>query len=186
MGKRDDILDATLELVMENGLHSLTFSKIFKRANVGSGTFYNYFKNMDELILALYQMCFDNLIEEVMKKYDSEARVYQRFKHLIEGSLKYSIHYPERLIFATDLIYSAYMPAEYRDIERNPFFKEIASVIKTGQEKGVIRELNPDLCMNMIFGIIFFSVKGALLKKYSLEESQISQIVESCWKAIKL
>ena len=45
MGKRDDILTATLDLISEEGLQSTTFSKIFKRANVGSGTVYNYFKN---------------------------------------------------------------------------------------------------------------------------------------------
>ncbi|MGL4253461.1 MAG: TetR/AcrR family transcriptional regulator [Fusobacteriaceae bacterium] len=186
MSKKDDILNATLELVMEEGLHSLTFSKIFKKANVGSGTLYNYFKNMDELIYTLYDISFQDLTEEVMKNYDPEARLYQRFKHLIEGSLKYSLTYPERLVFVTDLIYSPYMPEKYRDIESNKIFSEIFKVIKTGQEKGLIREVNPNLCLSMIFGIIFFGVKGTLINKYSLDENQISQIVESCWKAVKI
>lgn len=186
MSKRDDILNATLKVVMEEGLHSLTFSKIFKKANVGSGTLYNYFKNMDELIYALYEMCFHDLSEEVMKNYASEARIYQRFRYLIEGSLKYSLHYPERLLFVTDLIYSPYMPEKYRDIEENMIFSEISTVIITGQEKGLIRDLDPNLCLSMIFGIIFFGVKGTLIKRYELDENHISQIVESCWRAIKI
>ncbi|MGL4403224.1 MAG: TetR/AcrR family transcriptional regulator [Fusobacteriaceae bacterium] len=186
MSKKDDILNATLVLVMEEGLHSLTFSKIFKKANVGSGTLYNYFKNMDELIYTLYEMCFQDLTEKVMKNYNPETRVYQRFKHLIEGSLKYSLTYPERMVFVTDLIYSPYMPAEYRDIESNKIFSEIFKLVKLGQEKGIIRELDPNLCLSMVFGIIFFGVKGTLVGKYSLDEYQISQIVESCWKAVKI
>lgn len=186
MSKKDDILNATLELVMEEGLHSLTFSKIFKKANVGSGTLYNYFKNMDELIYTLYEISFRDLSQEVLKNYEPEARVYQRFKHLIEGCLKYSLHYPERLVFVTDLIYSPYMPEKYRDTESNQIFSEIFNLVKLGQEKGLIREMNPNLSLSMIFGIIFFGVKGTLIKKYSLDEYQISQIVESCWKAIKI
>ncbi|MGL5963838.1 MAG: TetR/AcrR family transcriptional regulator [Fusobacteriaceae bacterium] len=186
MSKRDDILNATLNLVMDEGLHSLTFSKIFKKANVGSGTLYNYFKNMDELIYALYEICFQDLTDEVMKNYNYNTEVYPRFKHLIEGSLKYSLTYPDRMVFVTDLIYSSYMPERYRDTENNKIFSEILAVIKSGQVKGAIRQINPDLCISMIFGIIFFGVKGTLINRYSLDEYQISQIVDSCWKAIKI
>ncbi|MFD1906987.1 TetR/AcrR family transcriptional regulator [Paenibacillus rhizoplanae] len=54
MGKRDDILQATLDLITEEGLQSVTFAKIFKRANVGSSTFYHYFENKEQLVNELY------------------------------------------------------------------------------------------------------------------------------------
>ncbi|MDG0812818.1 TetR/AcrR family transcriptional regulator [Cohnella rhizosphaerae] len=55
MGKRQDIMDATLDLIHEEGLQSVTFSKIFKKADVGSGTIYNYFSNKEELVNAVYK-----------------------------------------------------------------------------------------------------------------------------------
>lgn len=55
MSKKQDIMAATLDLIHEEGLQSVTFSKIFKKANVGSGTVYNYFANKEELVNAVYK-----------------------------------------------------------------------------------------------------------------------------------
>ena len=55
MSKKKDIMDATLALIHEEGLQSVTFSKLFKRAGVGSGTIYNYFANKEEFVNAVYR-----------------------------------------------------------------------------------------------------------------------------------
>ncbi|MFC4807906.1 TetR/AcrR family transcriptional regulator [Paenibacillus sp. GCM10023250] len=46
-------MDATLDLIHEEGLQSVTFSKIFKK--VGAGTIYNYFSNKEEFVNAIYK-----------------------------------------------------------------------------------------------------------------------------------
>ncbi|MBB3128544.1 AcrR family transcriptional regulator [Paenibacillus rhizosphaerae] len=55
MGKKQDIMTATLDLIHEEGLPSVTFAKLIKRANVGSGTIYNYFSNKEDLVNAVYK-----------------------------------------------------------------------------------------------------------------------------------
>ena len=52
--KRDDVIQATLEIIAENGFHNAPTSLIADRANVGMGTIYRYFKSKDELIHAIY------------------------------------------------------------------------------------------------------------------------------------
>lgn len=184
--KRDDILNATLSLIVEEGLHSITFSKIFKRANVGSGTLYNYFKNKDEIILTLYQTCFNDLTDKVMRDYNVNDNLYKKFRHIIETILKYSITYPDRLVFATDFLYSSHTPEEYKDISNNIIFEELYRILDEGQKDKTIKNLKPELCLSIIFGIILLSVKGTLVKKYELGENEINQIVESCWNSIRI
>ena len=72
MGKNEDILVATLDLITEEGLQSVTFAKIFKRANVGSGTFYNYFNNKEELVNNLFEKIIIHLSKFVIEDYDSK------------------------------------------------------------------------------------------------------------------
>lgn len=56
MGKREDFLNATLDLITEEGLQALTFAKIINRAHVGSSTVYHYFQNKEELVSELFQL----------------------------------------------------------------------------------------------------------------------------------
>ena len=54
MNKKESILKSALQLLTENGVHNTPMSAIAKAAGTGMGTIYNYFKNKDELINALY------------------------------------------------------------------------------------------------------------------------------------
>ena len=54
MGKKEDILNTTLTLVIANGIHNTPMSLIAEEAGVGMGTIYNYFASKEVLINALY------------------------------------------------------------------------------------------------------------------------------------
>ncbi|PTS95622.1 TetR family transcriptional regulator, partial [Pedobacter sp. HMWF019] len=53
-GKRDAILNSTLELVKSHGFHGAPMSQIAKNANVAAGTIYHYFDSKETLIIELY------------------------------------------------------------------------------------------------------------------------------------
>ena len=57
MTKKDDIMDATYRLIVENGLYNVSTGDIKQAAETSPGTIFYYFKSKDELI------------EEVLKKY---------------------------------------------------------------------------------------------------------------------
>ena len=66
MSKKDDIFDATLALIIEHGMQSVTLSKILERAGVGSGTLYNYFSSKDELLYELFQQIMQRMSDEII------------------------------------------------------------------------------------------------------------------------
>ena len=52
--KRTAILEATLELISEQGFHGTAMSMIADKAGVGAGTIYRYFDSKEDLITQLY------------------------------------------------------------------------------------------------------------------------------------
>ena len=54
-GKRDAILDAMLEVVVERGFHDAPMSVIAERSGASAGVIYHHFASKDEIIRALYE-----------------------------------------------------------------------------------------------------------------------------------
>lgn len=63
--KREQILRATLELILENGLQAASMSLISRRAEVPVGTIYRIFPGKEALVNALYQECRDLLFASI-------------------------------------------------------------------------------------------------------------------------
>lgn len=185
MGKREDILVATLDLITEEGLQSVTFSKIFKRANVGSSTFYNYYKSKEELVSELFKNTRTHMGEAVMIGYDPSLTVYERIQCILKSMADFALHYPKELSFIENYCQSPYISEVLRNM-LDPTTVEIFSIIEQGQKQGIIREMDKILCCQLVTGMIVSVIQGYLAGKYPLDESQIQQTIEACWKAIKV
>lgn len=184
MGKRDDILNATLELIDEEGLQSVTFAKIFKRAKVGSGTLYNYFQNKDEIVREVFLRCID-LIESINRPADYEdLELIEKFNVLIDIFIQFMINHRKEYMFLEN--FSSYHLVEERLDIKNYYgiLKDFDALIELGQEQGVFREMNPAISSQIISGIISFTYKGSLSGKYTFDDQCIKEIHLSCWKAL--
>ena len=60
------ILEATTQILLEDGYDAVSTNKIAKRAGVSIGTLYQYFSNKEQIIEAVAQRYFDQLGEKVM------------------------------------------------------------------------------------------------------------------------
>lgn len=185
MGKREDILQSTLDLITEEGLQSVTFAKIFKRASVGSSTFYHYFDNKEQLVNELYHNIRTHKGEFVMNGYDRSMTIYERVKGILKNAAEYSLQFPKEVEFTENYCSSPYISEELRN-SPDPSVIEIFSIIEEGQKQGIIREMNIVLCCQLVWGIVTSVIKGYLSGKYPLDDHQIQQTIEACWLAIKV
>ena len=53
--KRNDIMQAALELIAERGFHGAPMAEIAEKAGVAAGTIYRYFENKEALITELHR-----------------------------------------------------------------------------------------------------------------------------------
>ncbi len=185
MSKRDDILSATLDLIDEEGLQSVTIAKIMKRAKVGSGTLFNYFSNKEELVNEVYKAARKHMGEALLRNYTPGLSLYERFKCLQLNRLHFGLSSPKEFLFIDSYSYSPYISADLRKME-DASREIMLSLIEEGQTQGIFKEMDPHLSHQIIHGIMVSIVKGFIIQKYPLDELQVQQTLEACWKAIRV
>ncbi len=76
---REALIRAASAVMSEKGVDAATMLEIAERADVGTGTVYNYFKSKDELAIAVLEELMHDLalrIEQAMQGFKDKAEVY--------------------------------------------------------------------------------------------------------------
>lgn len=84
--KREQILRAALEVFKEKGYANTSIMDIAKRANMGKGTLYLYFKNKEELLYSVFMEC--SLIPTLVASFDLDAPLEQVLRNFAKDVLK--------------------------------------------------------------------------------------------------
>ena len=113
--KRDDILQAALELIAEHGFHEAPMSVIARKAGVGSGTIYIYFKSKDDLINEINRTLEKNILMVVEKDFPSINDIKKRFFHLSKTVITYFIANPVHFRFIEQYFHSPYGEARHKE-----------------------------------------------------------------------
>ena len=77
--KREQILQAVLELFMEKGLNGMKVSTIAKKADVGKGTVYEYFCSKEDMFLGAVEYGIGLLGNMVNEKLEGSETFKERF-----------------------------------------------------------------------------------------------------------
>ena len=150
---RRRILDAAFKLFVEQGFENTTVDQITVTADVGKGTFYNYFPNREA---ALFEFVEDLGIRRgqkiwpgILKLQDTRQRLAKAFQSLCA----WFEEYPELLrVYLTDTINKSLRnPANHQYNHLELFLTEI---IKMGQDDGDIRDdVIPQQMVDHLMGI---------------------------------
>ena len=179
------ILAAALKLFTRNGYFNASISDIQKASKMSVGSFYNYFENKENIAITLYsniESCLFEVLCEIEKVHESaHDRCRAAVQHLFETTEKN----PDIMQYLLYTKHREFMPIEKTAFASPPFWKMKEMVIK-GQENGEIRNIEPNVAMNAIFGsairMIFLRIDGILdeaLPDY-FEESW-----ECSWRGVK-
>jgi len=79
MKKRKRLLECALELFAEKGYFNTPVRAIIDKSGFGTGTFYNYFNNKEEILKALLEQFLNQIISNVKNYYTQEKNLYIRF-----------------------------------------------------------------------------------------------------------
>ncbi|MCP3033296.1 TetR/AcrR family transcriptional regulator [Halobacillus sp. A1] len=94
--KKTRILNAAFQEFSEKGFELASTNSIVKKANIGKGMLFYYFKNKKELYNYLIDFCFDITIDEYLLKIDIEQKdVIERFKQAAIIKMAAFAEYPD-------------------------------------------------------------------------------------------
>ncbi|HUX21067.1 MAG TPA: TetR/AcrR family transcriptional regulator [Spirochaetia bacterium] len=176
-------MSATLDLIVEDGIQAVSFSKIFSRAGVGSGTVYNYFTNKEELVNAVYLATSEMLDQAVLLGYDPAAEIKARFATLFHNMAGFVLSNRKELALLNACDRSPYVSEELR-LRTTPAMEAALSLLSDGQKSGVFNAMNPMMTLKLLTGAIIAVAQGQLDGKYRLDDEEINDAVEACWRAV--
>ncbi len=146
--KRNKIFQAGLSLFAQNGYSKTTIKDIAAEANVSFGTVFTYFENKDEL----FHLCVTEPIDEFRNYLLETSRVLENFsldklKEMVDEHVTYFL---EKEDYLRVIQYVIGQPDRFPEMmeELDQFSEEFMSfiqdVVKSGMEKGVIPDSNPE------------------------------------------
>lgn len=183
MSKREDILAASLDLIVESGLHAFSFSKLFARAGVGSGTVYHYFPSKEELVRSLYRETAALLDQAILSDYDATADLKTRFRLIMQKMAMFAIKNGKELELLNACNHSSYIPLELRQ-QATPALKLSLDLLAEGQATGQFVPMEPMMAVSMISGALLAVISGQQSGKFPSHVDQLDQTIEACWRAI--
>lgn len=88
-------IEATQQIMEEEGLENISIRKIAKRAGYNSATIYNYFTDIDQLILLASMKYFRNYTIALSKHIREDGDPYQNFLNVWNFFCDTSLEYPQ-------------------------------------------------------------------------------------------
>jgi AcrR family transcriptional regulator len=186
-GKRELILQATLELVAGHGFHDAPCSLIAERAGVAAGTIYRYFENKDVLIITLYRELEGKINTFLEQGYSMDIPYRERFLHLVSNLLQFFITNPKEFKYIEQFHNSPYGVAFRRDrlLGQQEDCGIYCELFKQGVEQQVIKDLPLVLLFDLAFGPIVSVARNHILGFIQLDATLIKRIAEACWDSMK-
>jgi len=185
--KHDEIVRASLELIAEKGFHGVPMSMIAKKAGVGAGSIYRYFKSKDSLITELYQELEDKISASLRQGYSVEQPLKERFLYLIRELLRYFIAHPLHFRYMEQYFNSPYGISLHRDrlLGRSGNHDILMDIFAEGIEQQVLKEFPKAALFSLAFGPLISLMRDHILGFVNLDENLIKQATEACWDGIK-
>lgn len=186
--KREAILQATMELVAEQGFHDAPCSLIAERSGVAAGTIYRYFENKEALIVTLYQELEAKINALILEGYVPEKPFRERYLHLVSGLLKFFITFPREFKYLEQFHNSPYGVAFRRANllgEREGKRGICWELFTQGVDQQVFKDLPLVLLFDLAFGPIVSVARSHVLGFTHLDDDLIAQIAAACWDSLK-
>lgn len=182
MTKKDLILNAALELLVEKGVHNTPMSQVAKAANTGMGTIYNYFPNKEVLINEIY-INIKEQEENLFLEVDTDGPIKTRFESYMTVLIEFFMEHPSYFKFLQQLEASPIITEENKTNGRKPV-EIVASLLESGQEDRIIKSVEMKQILVFIGGAISSYLKWNLntTKKKSI---YLSDHINMVWDGIK-
>jgi AcrR family transcriptional regulator len=141
-GKREAILQATLEVLREKGLSGLKMEDVARKAEVGKGTIYLYFRDKKDLLKTLVEertWAFYREVEEIVRL---RAPFFARLERLLQKRLAWIAEW--RGLWAAVAREAMADPTPWLKGLHQHYLDLLEELVKSGQEEGAVRpELSP-------------------------------------------
>ncbi|WP_372745838.1 TetR/AcrR family transcriptional regulator [Lutibacter sp.] len=183
--KRKALLNATLNLVNNNGFHDAPMSKIAKMAEVSPATIYIYFENKQDLINQLYLEVKSEFSTYVFKNYNEKDCIKDSFKQVWMNIADFKLNQIEASNFLSQCDNTPMIDEDSRQAGLKNL-QPLINLWERGQQKGVIKLISPYLLYAYTVYPLSFLSNMKQKQTFVLSEKGLEEAFEAAWDSIKL
>lgn len=182
MTKKDAIVNAALQLLVERGVHNTPMSEIAKAAGTGMGTIYNHFANKDLLINEIY-IRIKEQEEIVFFKVDRNKPIKKQFEDYITVLIEFFKNNPSYFKFLEQLEASPIITKKSK-AKGGKSVELVSILLENGQREGIIKNIDIQELLMFIGGSVSAYLRWYFNKPRSKNLSNKNQI-QMVWDGIK-
>ncbi|RZU42109.1 TetR family transcriptional regulator [Edaphobacter modestus] len=179
--KRDAILDAMLDVVVERGFHEAPMSLIIERSGASAGVIYHYFQSKEEIIQALYERVRALKRTSLLEGYSPEMEAKEAFLQVWTNGYHFYRKHLKEMRFLDQYETAGFVchpdSAARPDKEKIGFERRFRSRSKGG----VLNELPPEVIQELTFGVVARLAR----QPRKLSPKVMRDVAEKVWEAIK-
>jgi TetR/AcrR family fatty acid metabolism transcriptional regulator len=186
--RKKQILTSAIKIIGERGFQNATISEIAKNAQVGDATIYEYFKNKEDLLLAIPVEVTKDLIPLIDDHMMGIKGAFNKLRKFIWWYLNFFEKNPEygSIVLLELKTSRTYISTEAYQAART-FYQVVLDIIIEGQEEGTIdKTIDVYVARSICVGAIEHMIIRWLLKdrKYSVTQ-YADQLIDLLIKALK-
>ncbi len=184
--KVDLIFDASLRLILHEGIAGLTMSKLAKKAGLATGTLYIYFKNKEELFSKLYDKLNGESVDRFMQGYDESEPFRIGLKKVWTNYLKHRVEHFEESIFLEQYYRSPYISIDHKKMAES-MKTPVHQLIQRGKKEMLIKgDVDDEMLFLALLGFIRELADEHVTKVYKLTQERIDKAFQLSWDMIKV
>ncbi len=166
MALREEILEVSKDILIQDGFSKMSMRRIARRANVTATSIYLYFKNKDDLLLALIEESINDLKNALQEVVDPGKDFIQQLEDMARAYIRFALDHPKEY----EIIYMV-RPEEMPKYPREKFnevrsaYELLAGIISKGKEQNLIEVDDPLISAYTIWAQIHGVVSVMLNKR---------------------
>jgi AcrR family transcriptional regulator len=183
--KRNALIEATIELVNNNGFHASAMSKIAKMANVSPATIYLYFENKQDLVNQTYLEVKTKYTDFVFKTYNENTSIKSGFELIWNRIAEFNSNECEYSFFLNQCNNTPMIDEPSRK-EGIRHLQPLLDLWKRGKDEAVIKPISDYILyaysINPISSLMMAQKEG----QFQLTKANIEEAFQTAWDGIKL
>ncbi len=180
MSKRNDVLDAALELFEERTYGATPMPLIAERAGVGAGTIYRHFPSKEALANAIYREGKEEMARYLVNGIPAGLDPRTEFGHWWRQLFAFARDHPAAFAFIETHHHAPYLDAGSKAAGAPVDIAAVQLAVR-GQAAGVMRQGPPEELIAMVFGAFVGLVRGAREGYVTLDDGLRARTEEAIW-----
>jgi AcrR family transcriptional regulator len=180
--KREAILKAMLDLIVERGFHDAPMSLLAKRSGASPGVIYHYFPSKDDLIRAVYERVKSIKHEVFFEGYSEKLPPREALLRIWLNAYRFYRTHLRETRFLDQYLNSPYCTedAETAEGDAHPETAQIVKWLRPKRKGGILKDLPLEAIKGMTLGLAASLAKAP--KAFSA--ATLNRIAETVWQAI--